>query len=204
MNKLTTMDIDDVYRHLLRAGGPHGRPLAPGTVHPRAYVEGPTGPVLRATKSHRTCRVAIDEATIRRLVEHRGRAEARAVANRVVATHAGFVFSGEPDGSRPWLPNGVTKTFITHLRRSDVGRFRLHDLRHFTDTQMLTHGVAVVTVSQRLSIGGCLKSTSNARATRVPATSSSISCQPGQGASCCDQRVPPTRRRSGGRRPRWR
>jgi integrase len=33
VNKLTTLDIDDVYRHLLRAGGPGGRPLAPSTVH---------------------------------------------------------------------------------------------------------------------------------------------------------------------------
>src|SRR5262245_45517192 len=37
VNKLTTVDVDDVYRHLLRAGGTDGRPLAPGTVH-RVHV----------------------------------------------------------------------------------------------------------------------------------------------------------------------
>ena len=37
VNKLTTVDIDDLYRHLLRAGGCEGRPLAPGTVH-RVHV----------------------------------------------------------------------------------------------------------------------------------------------------------------------
>ena len=37
VNKLTTVDIDDVYRHLLRAGGAEGRPLAAGTVH-RVHV----------------------------------------------------------------------------------------------------------------------------------------------------------------------
>ena len=31
-----------------------------------------------------------------------------------------------------------------------MGEFRLHDLRHFMATQMLAHGVAVVTVAQRL------------------------------------------------------
>jgi hypothetical protein len=30
--ELTTADIDDFYGHLRRAGGQHGRPLAPGTV----------------------------------------------------------------------------------------------------------------------------------------------------------------------------
>jgi integrase len=37
VNRLTTVAIDDVYRHLLTAGGPCGRPLAPGTVH-RVHV----------------------------------------------------------------------------------------------------------------------------------------------------------------------
>jgi integrase len=37
VNKLTTIDIDDLFRHLLRAGGNDGEPLAPGTVH-RVHV----------------------------------------------------------------------------------------------------------------------------------------------------------------------
>lgn len=37
VNKPTTVDIDDVYRHLLCSGGPEGRPLSPGTVH-RVHV----------------------------------------------------------------------------------------------------------------------------------------------------------------------
>lgn len=44
----------------------------------------------------------------------------------------------------------VTKTFIGYRRRAGVGEFRLHDFRHFMATQMLAHGVAVVTVAQRL------------------------------------------------------
>jgi len=116
----------------------------------RAYVEGPTGPVLRATKTHRTYRVAIDEATMRRLIEHRRRVEARARSSGVTVADTAFVFSAPSDGSVPWLPNRVTKQFIRHLRRCGVGRFRLHDLRHFMATQMLGHGVSVVTVAQRL------------------------------------------------------
>src|SRR5262245_23297383 len=37
VSKLTTVDIDDVYRHLLPAGGADGRPVAPATVH-RVHV----------------------------------------------------------------------------------------------------------------------------------------------------------------------
>jgi integrase len=116
----------------------------------RALVEGPTGPVLRATKSHRVYRVAIDCSTIRRLVEHRRRAEARATANGLHLGDAAFVFSSRRDGSWPWLPNRVTKTFLAHRRHAAVGRFRLHDLRHFMATQMLNAGVPVPTVSERL------------------------------------------------------
>jgi integrase len=96
----------------------------------RAYVEGPTGPVLRATKTHRTYRVAIDGATTDRLVGHRRRAEARAESSGVALVDGAFVFSARSEGSAPWLPNGVTKEFVRHLRRSGVARFRLHDLRH--------------------------------------------------------------------------
>jgi Phage integrase, N-terminal SAM-like domain len=42
--KLTTADIDDVYGHLLRGGGRHGRPLATGTV---GYMSCCTGPWRR-------------------------------------------------------------------------------------------------------------------------------------------------------------
>ena len=65
-------------------------------------------------------------------------------------TDGAFVFSAELDGSVPWLPNRVTKMFIDHRRRAGVGQFRLYDLRHFMATEMLAHGVAIVTVSERL------------------------------------------------------
>ena len=44
----------------------------------RAYVDGPVGPVLRATKTHRTYRVAVDQASMQRLVDHYQRATQRA------------------------------------------------------------------------------------------------------------------------------
>jgi hypothetical protein len=90
--------------------------------------------VLRATKTHCTCRVVIDEVTMQRLIEHRRRAGARARSSGVALADTAFVFSPECEGSVAWLPNRVTKQFIRHLRRSGVGRFPLHDLRHFMVT----------------------------------------------------------------------
>jgi hypothetical protein len=94
--------------------------------------------------------VGNDDLTIQRLIRHRRRAEERAATNGIKLGDRAFVFSADRDGSTPWLPNRGHETFLAHLRRAGVARFRLHDLRHFMATQTLAHGVAVVTVSQRL------------------------------------------------------
>jgi integrase len=111
----------------------------------RALVEGPTGPVLRPTKNHRTYRVAIDLASVELLTNHRDRARVRSGG-----LTDGFVFSDDPDGRQPWPPNRVTKQFITSRQRAGLAHFRLHDLRHFMATTMLAAGVPVPMVSERL------------------------------------------------------
>jgi integrase len=115
----------------------------------RALVEGPTGPVLRPTKNRRTYRVALDPASVKLLVAHRLRADERARHVGGV-TGGGFVFTDDPAGRRPWLPNRVTKRFITYRQRAGLAHFRLHDLRHFMATTMLAAGVPVPVVSERL------------------------------------------------------
>jgi integrase len=244
VDKLTTVDIDDFYGHLLRRGGREGRSLAPGTVHrvhvvlhralaqavrwewiwlnpastaspprvpppemcppspeqvavllesvrertpalytylrlavstgarrsqllalrwaevdeshcavafTRALVEGPAGPVMRATKTHRTYRVELDRHTLDVLVAHRNTVESRARAVDIEIGRGAFVFSLDVACARPWLPNWVTKQFIDARRAAGLPHFRLHDLRHFMATQMLAAGVPIATVSQRLS-----------------------------------------------------
>jgi hypothetical protein len=97
----------------------------------RAYVDARGGPVLQATKTHQCYRVAIDDATMVTLLQHWRGALGRAQAAGVKLTAAGFVFSGEVDGARPWKPNRSSKTFIDHRRQATIPHFRLHDLRHF-------------------------------------------------------------------------
>jgi integrase len=117
----------------------------------RALVEGPAGPVMRATKTHRTYRVELDRHTLDVLVAYRARVESRALAADIEIGRDAFVFSLDVAGARPWLPNWVTKQFIDARRAAALPHFRLHDLRHFMATQMLAAGVPIATVSQRLS-----------------------------------------------------
>jgi integrase len=61
-----------------------------------------------------------------------------------------FVFSAV-DGQKPWLPNWVTKAFIRCLRDAALPHFRLHDLRHFMATEMLSGSVPIDVVATRLA-----------------------------------------------------
>jgi integrase len=244
VTKLTTEDIDDLYGHLLRAGGRNERPLAPGTVarvhgvlhralaqavrwewiwlnpasnatpprvppaeirppspehvvrllelvrrddpalfcflrlaastgarrgqllalrwndidwdraavaFSRSLVQGPHGPELRPTKTHRTHRADLDRVTLDVLMDHRARVRAQASEDGVELSGDAFVFSSQSDVRRPWQPNWVTKRFIARRRAAGVVSFRLHDLRHFMATQMLAAGIPIATVAQRLN-----------------------------------------------------
>jgi integrase len=117
----------------------------------RALVEGQGGPVLRATKTHRSYRVELDADTFGVLVAHHASAALAARAAGCELDRDAFVFSADLDGAMPWRPNWVTKQFIHARRAANLPHLRLHDLRHFMATQMLAAGVPIATVSQRLS-----------------------------------------------------
>jgi len=113
----------------------------------RAWVEGPSGPVLAPTKTRRSHRVALDPRTQRLLESQWDRVAPRAGSD----LDAWFVFSHSSLGERPWNPNWVTKQFIRQRKAAGIDHFRLHDLRHFMGTQMLGAGIAVPVVSARLA-----------------------------------------------------
>ena len=117
----------------------------------RALVEGPEGPELHSTKTHRTYRVELDAESLDVLMAHRDWAATQARDVGAELTANAFVFSSRPDGAKPWLPNWLTKRFIAARRAAGLSHFRLHDLRHFMATEMLAAGVPIATVSQRLS-----------------------------------------------------
>jgi integrase len=114
----------------------------------RSVVEGPEGPVLVPTKTRRSHRVALDSLSLELLRTHR---ERLAEENGADAFEQRFVFCADAAGTRPWLPNFVTKRFIVARRAAGLGHFRLHDLRHFMATEMLDAGVPLPIVAARLA-----------------------------------------------------
>ena len=116
----------------------------------RALLDAKGGPVLRPTKTGRTYRVNLDADCLEVLTGHYERTKERAQRSGVDIDRSSFVFSNDLAGRTPWRPNWITKQFITYRRAARVS-CRLHDLRHFMATTMLTAGIPITTVSARLS-----------------------------------------------------
>ena len=58
--------------------------------------------------------------------------------------------SDSPDGATPRRPNRVTQAFMRVRKEVGIAGVRLHDLRYFSATRLLTAGVPVNTVAGRL------------------------------------------------------
>jgi integrase len=108
----------------------------------------------KATKTHQARRIALDEATLAILAEHRDRCQQRAAAAGTSLRGDGYVFSDTPGGGTPLLPDSVTQRFRRLARRLGV-RTTLHSFgRHYAATQLLAAGVDLRTVAGRLGHGG--------------------------------------------------
>ena len=106
--------------------------------------------IEKDTKTHSSRRIALDAGSIASITQQRERCRKRATAAQTTLPDSAHVFSQDPDGVRPWVPNEVTKQFIRIRRSIGLDSVRLHDLRHFTATRLLSEGVPVRTVSGRL------------------------------------------------------
>ena len=117
----------------------------------RSIVESQGSTLIeKDTKTHSSRRIALDSGSIDALAGQRDRCQRRAKSCGATLTESAHVFSVDPDGGRPWVPNEVTKQFIRIRRAVGLDSVRLHDLRHFTATRLLSEGVPVRTVSGRL------------------------------------------------------
>jgi integrase len=105
---------------------------------------------VKGTKTHKTGRIALDDATVAALRAHLARLEAEATAGGVQLAPDGFVFSPALDGTMAMRPGNVTN-FMARLR-DDAGcpGVKLHHLRHFMATRALAAGMDVRTVAGRL------------------------------------------------------
>lgn len=106
----------------------------------RSYVTRRGGHVVKDTKTHQRRRLALDAATVELLTEHRGRCAKRAEDAGLDYLEGGYVFSRDGFGEEPWLPDTTTHQFQRAARKAGVS-CRLHDLRHYTATQLIGGGV---------------------------------------------------------------
>lgn len=106
--------------------------------------------IEKGTKTHASRKVVIDASTLLVLDSQRERCEDRSKASGKRFTRNNFVFASSLDGSVPWRPHRVTLAFKRLCNELGIKGVRLHDLRHFTATQMLASGVPVKTVAGRL------------------------------------------------------
>ncbi|NND73462.1 MAG: site-specific integrase [Ilumatobacter sp.] len=116
----------------------------------RGIVLGPDGLVEKGTKTHSARRVSLDAGTAGAIADHRERMRERAAMCRVAWAANSFVFSNAADGSEPWFPDSVSRSFKRLCEKEGMSGVRLHDLRHFVATELLSAGVDVRTVAGRL------------------------------------------------------
>ena len=112
------------------------------------YVPGQSLIDRGRTKNYTKRRVAVGPGTLDLLRGHRVEQAKAALAAGVPLAPDAYVFSHKPDGSKPIRPDSVTHRFTKLARRLGV-RCRLHDLRHFMVTQLISAGVDVRTVAGR-------------------------------------------------------
>jgi integrase len=116
----------------------------------RAVILVPGGLADKSTKTGRVRSVALDEVGVALLIEYRARVDSWASAAGAVIPGDAYVFSPYIDGSKPFRPDNVTGFFIRVRDSLGFGDVRLHDLRHFTATELIGAGVDVRTVAERL------------------------------------------------------
>lgn len=101
-------------------------------------------------KTGRATRVHVDPETMATLVAHMAAMRDRAVAYGTVPARGAYLFSDALDCSSPWRPDSVSRRFRTLAAALGFGDLDLHGLRHAHVTELLTAGVDVETVAQRV------------------------------------------------------
>ncbi|WP_132426732.1 site-specific integrase [Pseudonocardia endophytica] len=109
--------------------------------------------IEKDTKTHRTRRLSLDDATVELLSEHRQRYEARCREVGVEPVSSSYLFSYSPANDRPCDPSGITHRYGRMCERLGIDSHP-HALRHYSATELLSAGVDLRTVAGRLGHGG--------------------------------------------------
>ncbi len=105
---------------------------------------------ITTTKTDRFRLVSLPSRAVRSLNIVRDIALADAVdAGRDVSVDD-LVFTNDTEAKVPWRPELVSRRWERLRRRAGLGHVKLHGLRHFVATELLTGGIDLRTVSNRL------------------------------------------------------
>lgn len=105
------------------------------------------------TKTHQQRRIALDETTVALLRAHRRQCDEVAGTLGVALSTDAMVFSSDPD-HRSWvLPSSVTQRY-SRMCAGLGWDMNLHELRHYSATELIAGGVDVRTVAGRLGHAG--------------------------------------------------
>jgi integrase len=116
----------------------------------RGLVEASGRVIEKDTKTHAARRMTLDAGTISDLERHREHCREVARACGADLCRDAYVFSRDPAGADPWRPGYVTLAFGRLRDELGLTGVRLHDLRHFNATNLLSNGTDIRTVSGRL------------------------------------------------------
>ncbi|MEK6438926.1 tyrosine-type recombinase/integrase [Pseudonocardia sp. T1-2H] len=105
------------------------------------------------TKTHQQRRLTLDPETVAVLQEHKERAVERAAALDLDLGDETFVFSLDPDGTNHLVPSSVSQRYSRLAARIGIDT-HLHNLRHYSATELIASGVDVRTVAGRLGHSG--------------------------------------------------
>ncbi len=108
------------------------------------------GVVVKSTKTGRSRVVSLTIQAVEALREqHAAALRAADEMERGVDTSA-LIFSNDPSGQKPWRPELVTQRWGRLRGGIGLRHVRVHDLRHFVATELLTAGIDLRTVANRL------------------------------------------------------
>jgi integrase len=105
------------------------------------------------TKTHQRRRIALDEQTVALLRAYHERCEQHAAELGVKLRPEARVFSLAPDGSMCLKPASVGQRYARMCARLGWD-MHLHQLRHYSATELIAAGIDVRTVAGRLGHGG--------------------------------------------------
>jgi integrase len=123
------------------------------TLQRSTYVDADGELQDKDTKSHQQRRLALDPETVDVLTEHRERCAARLLQLGMELDPGMHLFSPEPDQSQGYKPDSITQRYTRLAARLGI-KSHIHQMRHYSATELIAAGVDVRTVAGRLGHGG--------------------------------------------------